>query len=507
MVLGVVGCGDDDGGGPPPDGGVSDGAADDAARDGSQTGDAAADGSDEDAEVVADGGVDAAMTDAGTDAEVMNGEVHYGKGSATGPDSELGRSLAIDEDTLVIGSPGEAGGGAAYVFVRTESGWVEQAHLLAEHRDPDDRFGGSVGIDGDTIVVGAVGEGSSATGVGGDATLNALGNAGAAYVFTRSGDTWTQTAYLKASNTGAGDNFGYAVAISGATIAVSAHTEASSATGVDGDQANNGASFSGAVYVFAQSGNTWAQQAYVKASNTGQFDRFGVALDIDGDTLAVGAYYEDGLSSGVNGDQMNNMAPESGAVYVFTRAVSTWSQQAYVKANNCGSADWFGGSVSLEGDRLVVGARYEDGIAGDPLSEGGTDSGAAYVFARDAGAWSQVAYVKPTISDADDAFGIMVALKGDVIAVGAMEEDSVGVFPDADPLDNSQSNAGAAYLFNITDDVVTQTHYLKATNTDEDDAFGSALCLSDTRVVVGAFAERGQGNIATNEGAFYVYNY
>jgi trimeric autotransporter adhesin len=127
--------------------------------------------------------------------------------------------------------------------------------------------------------------------------------------------------YVKASNTGAGDEFGWSVALSadGDTLAVGAPLEDSNATGVNGDGANNDASNSGAVYVFTRAGATWAQQAYVKASNTGANDRFGhsVALSADGDTLAVGAYFEDSNATGVNGDQDNNAASNSGAVYLY----------------------------------------------------------------------------------------------------------------------------------------------------------------------------------------------
>ncbi|MEB2349380.1 MAG: integrin, partial [Comamonadaceae bacterium] len=144
--------------------------------------------------------------------------------------------------------------------------------------------------------------------------------------------------YFKASNTDADDHFGVSLALSadGSTLAVGAYIEDSNATGIDGDQANNSAAYSGAVYIFTRSGSTWSQQAYVKASNTGAFDEFGVslALSADGSTLAVGAYGEHSNATGIDGDQANYSAANSGAVYVFTRSGSTWSQQAYVKASN-----------------------------------------------------------------------------------------------------------------------------------------------------------------------------
>ncbi|MCA3156455.1 MAG: FG-GAP repeat protein, partial [Burkholderiales bacterium] len=157
--------------------------------------------------------------------------------------------------------------------------------------------------------------------------------------------------YVKASNTGSSDVFGYSVALSadGNTLAVGAYGEASNATGVNGDDTDNSASASGAVYVFARTGSTWAQQAYVKASNTGASDQFGrsLALSADGNTLAVGASREDSNATGVNGDDTNNSASGSGAVYVFTRSGASWTQQAYVKASNTGASDFFGYSVAL----------------------------------------------------------------------------------------------------------------------------------------------------------------
>ncbi len=131
-----------------------------------------------------------------------------------------------------------------------------------------------------------------------------------------------QAAYGKASNTGSSDEFGYSVALSGDTLAVGAYLEDSAATGIDGDQSDNAAFESGAVYVFRRSGTSWAQEAYLKASNTGSGDYFGVSVALSGDTLAVGAYFEDSAATGidtdqVDGDQADNAASESGAVYFF----------------------------------------------------------------------------------------------------------------------------------------------------------------------------------------------
>jgi hypothetical protein len=167
--------------------------------------------------------------------------------------------------------------------------------------------------------VGAIGEDSDATGVNGDQSSNAAGYSGAVYVFTRSGGVWSQQAYLKASNTGASDAFGFSVALSGDTLVVGEAYENSDAMGVNGDQSSTSAGASGAVYVFTRSGGVWSQQAYLKASNTGEGDYFGGSVALSGDTLAVGAFLEQSAATGVNGDQSSNAAHDAGAVYV-TRA-------------------------------------------------------------------------------------------------------------------------------------------------------------------------------------------
>jgi hypothetical protein len=285
-------------------------------------------------------------------------------------------------------------GGCSDSNIVTVASQLTQAvgYVKASNTGASDFFGYSVALsaDGNTLAVGAIWEASNATGVNGDQANNSASASGAVYVFTRSGASWTQQAYVKASNTEAFDWFGYSVALSadGNTLAVGAYLEASNAEDVGGDQANNSASSSGAVYVFTRSGASWTQQAYVKASNTGASDEFGwsVALSADGNTLAVGAYGEDSNATGVNGDDTDNSASTSGAVYVFTRTGSTWAQQAYVKASNTGASDFFGYSVALsaDGNTLAVGAVGEDsnamGVNGDQTNNSASASGAVYLY-------------------------------------------------------------------------------------------------------------------------------
>ncbi len=316
----------------------------------------------------------------------------YLKASNTDIGDEFGRSVAISGDTITVGAPWEDSevdnsaplSGAVYVFTRSAAAWSQQAHLKASNTDSGDEFGDSVAITGDTITVGAAFEDSNATGIDGNQADNSATLSGAVYVFTRSAAAWTQQAYLKASNTDPGDQFGRSVAISDDTITVGAIGEDSNATGIDNNQADNSAPLSGAVYVFTRSGGTWSQQAYLKASNTDSGDEFGDSVAISGDTITVGAPGEDSNATGIDNNQADNSTPFSGAVYVFTRSAAAWTQQAYLKASNTNSADVFGRSVAISGDTITVGAPGEDsnatGIDNNQADNSATDSGAVYAF-------------------------------------------------------------------------------------------------------------------------------
>ena len=199
------------------------------------------------------------------------------------------------------------------------------------------------------------------------------------YVFTRNKSQWAQQAYVKASNTGNDDRFGSSITLFDDTLAVGAPGEKSSATGIDGNQGNNSLSEAGAVYVFTRNNSQWAQQAYVKASNTGNDDRFGSSITLFDDTLAVGAPGENSKATGIGGNQGDNSLSDAGAVYVFTRNKSQWDQQAYVKASNTDDSDLFGSSVALCDDTLAAGATGEDsqatGINGNQGDNSLSDTG------------------------------------------------------------------------------------------------------------------------------------
>ena len=376
---------------------------------------------------------------------------------------------AIAEDSASTGvnsTPieGATDSGAAYVFVRSGGAWSQQAYLkpaAVGASQASDEFGWSVAISGDTLAVGAYNEASSTTGVNSSPNELAPG-AGAAYVFARIGSVWNQQAYLKPAAVGtsqANDHFGAAIAVSGDTVVVGAFQEDSSSTGINSTP-NDAAGAAGAAYVFARSNGVWSQQAYLKPAVVGTGGQaghlFGTSVAVSGDTVAVGADHESSSTLGINSTP-NDAAGSSGAVYVFTRNAGVWSQQAYVKPSAIGTTqvgDGFGTSVALSGDTLVVGAIGEDssttGIDSTP-NESAALAGAAYVFTRSAGVWSQQAYLKPAAvgtSQAGDQFGWSVAVSGDTVVVGAYLEDSA-TFGVNSAANEGAADSGAAYIFSL----------------------------------------------------------
>jgi len=224
------------------------------------------------------------------------------------------------ENQLIVAFSDDSGAITLGTFERsftTGTNPSETLQILADEFDTN-RWDSD---DDGTLVVGALLEDGAANGVNGDQNDISANDSGAAYVFVRSGDLWQQQAYIKASNTGEDDSFGMAVSLSadGNTLAVGTTREDSTATGINGNQNDDSIGQAGAVYVFIRSAGLWQQQAYNKASNTGLEDGFGgaVSLSADGNTLAVSAIDEDSAATGINGDQIDNLAPSSGAVYLY----------------------------------------------------------------------------------------------------------------------------------------------------------------------------------------------
>jgi hypothetical protein len=209
------------------------------------------------------------------------------------------------------------------VFHRSGSQWTHQAYLKASNTDANDMFGTAVSLstDGNTLAVSTPNEDSAATDIDGDQADNSAADAGAVYVFTRSGSAWAQAAYVKATNTEQLDAFGWAVSCSGdgLTVAIGGFLEDGSGTGYGGNPSSNARDGSGAVYVIRNVGGTWAHDSYIKALNTGVGDGFGdhVAVSANGATLAVSSWGEKSAATGVDGDMTDNSAKFAGAVYVY----------------------------------------------------------------------------------------------------------------------------------------------------------------------------------------------
>jgi hypothetical protein len=396
----------------------------------------------------------------------------------------FGESVAISVDTVVVGAPYEddasSNGGAAYVFERNEGGadgWGQANKLAASDAQTNDHYGNSVAISGDTIVAGAPWEDGAV----------ANSNRGAAYVYVISGGRWHEVAIVHASDADLNDHFGIAVAVSGDTAVVGAEWE-------DGPGDDRGAA-----YVLERNKNgedSWGQVRKLTASDAADNDYFGGSVAISGDTVVVGAWGEDG---------QNPPDFDYGAAYVFERNYDyfdpdtplpdNWGQVAKLTASDPGSLDWFGYSVSISHDTVVVGAPWEEGGAG-------ADRGAAYIFERNKGgkdAWGQVAKLLASDPASWEYFGYSVAISVDTVVVGA--------YRDGDGAEGSQR--GAAYVFErnccaIGDaDTWGEVKKLLASDKQDDDRFGNSVAISGDTVVVGAYWE--DGWMLPNRGAAYVF--
>ena len=337
----------------------------------------------------------------------------------------FGFAVAIEGNTIIVGAQAEDGAtdtlndsGAAYVFTRTGVAWTEQTILRAPNAGIDDRFGNSVAIFGDTVIVGAPRE---------DGATNTTSDSGAAYVFTRTGGAWSHQSTLRASNLDAGDLFGHAVAIWGNSVIVGAHSE----NGV-----GNALNDSGAAYIFVRNGNTWGEQTLLRASNPGANDLFGIAVAIRGDMAVVGAYAEDGPANNLNA---------AGAAYVFERAGSAWMERQLLRPALPAEADLFAGAIGLSSTNLVIGAWGKD-------ISGMLDAGVAYNFVRSGGLWVEQGLIRANNAGANDSFGFSLAVAGNTSLVGSVQEDNSAVgtqnAPDAPTSEpGTAADSGAAYAY------------------------------------------------------------
>ncbi len=374
-------------------------------------------------------------------------------------------TVAISGDTIVVGAQLDDdagnGSGSAYVFVKDGDIWTQQQKLTAADAAVFDLFGISVAISGDTIVVGAV--------FGDDACPgNPDCNSGAVYVFVRDGGAWTQQQKLTASDANADDRFGNVVAISGDTIVVGAR--------FDDDAGSN----SGSAYVFTRQGNLWTQRQKLTAADAAAGDEFGNSIAISGDRIVIGASRnDDACPSTINCD--------SGSAYVFVRQGGVWTQQQKLTAADAAVSDLFGASVAISGDTIVVGASGDD--------DAGNQSGSAYVFVRDGGAWTEQQKLVAVDGKAGDLFGEPIAISGDTIVGGASGDDN------ACPGDPN-CDSGAAHVFVRDGDAWIELPKLIAMEASAGDGFGFPVALGGERVVAGSMGDDDRGS---NSGAAYIF--
>lgn len=294
-------------------------------------------------------------------------------------DDHFSNAVALDGDTLVVGAQAEGSGrGAVYAFQRVNGIWLQQDKLTASDGEAGDLFGSSVDVNGDTLVVGAPFDDSER---------------GAAYVFRMVGLHWVQEAKLLAVGGQADDDFGVRVALHEDTVIIGA---------IKVDWSSKG----GAAYAFVRTGSVWAQQAKLQPGDWGPGSCFGGSVDVEGDRAVVGRPLDD-LG-----------AYQEGSAYVFERSGSSWSQKAKLTASDAEAGDMFGHSISLSGDRVAMGAIYDGDL--------GQFSGSAYVFENVGGTWSQQAKLLAWDGSEKDQFGFSIALEGDMLVVGARYHDVHG---------------------------------------------------------------------------------
>ncbi len=362
----------------------------------------------------------------------------------------FGHAVAIDGHTAVVGTrlddDNGQESGSAYVYVRDAFGWSLEAKLIASDGKPADQFGHSVAVSGDTILVGAIAH--SAAGP----------SSGAAYVFVRSAQAWTQEAKLEPSDLASGDQFGSSVALDTDTALIGAFAE---------DEKANGA---GAAYIFTRNANTWTQEAKLLAPDGAIDDRFGSSASLSGETALIGAYLDDDQGSG------------SGSAYTFVRKSGIWEYEAKLTPMLGSATDWFGYSLSLSGDTALIGCHLDD--------DKGPESGSAFVFSRTQGTWTQEAKLMADDGATFDNFGISVAIDGDIAIIGAQDEDEKG------------QSAGAAYVFTRLTGLWTQHTKLLAPDGAANDDLGRSAALSGTTAIVGSMLDDDKG---LDSGAAYVF--
>ena len=388
----------------------------------------------------------------------------------------FGNAIAVDEDTMVVGSRFEnSNAGAAYVYTRNDGGtpldtsddfWQPQAKLTSSNVDAFDEFGASVAIEGDTIVVGSTWDDEAAL------------NSGSAHVFTRRDGTWSKRAILTADDAAAGDGFGVSVSISGDTVVVGSFQDTNFGhTNDDVGKTINGA---GSVYVFVGNGDDWSLQAKLIASDAEAYDAFGTSVSISGESVVVGSPEDD--AEGGN----------SGSAYVFTRTGSSWNEQEKLNSDKQRSNDGFGTAVAISGNTVVVGSPRDYHVVQNVVY---TESGSAYVFTRSGSGWNEHEKLTAPIARTNDAFGTSVSISGNSIVVGSPGDDDAG------------TDSGAAYVFIGKRGNWSQQAKLTASDAANSDGFGNSVSVAGKSIAVGSYLDDviDAGPTFTNAGSAYVF--
>jgi hypothetical protein len=372
-------------------------------------------------------------------------------------DDWFGCSVSISGDVAIVGASDAAPGGTrdagkAYIFRYNGTSWVQEAILTASDKARDDNFGRSVSISGDVAIVGAY-----------YASPGGIINAGKAYIFRYNGTSWIEEAILTASDKARGDWFGGSVSISGDVAIVGANL------------ANPGRTRdAGKAYIFRYNGTSWIQEAILTASSKAEDDQFGWSVSISGDVAIVSAPY-------ANPGRTTN----AGKAYIFRYNGTSWVQEAILTASDKAVGDWFGGSVSISGNVVIVGATYAD-------PDGTEDAGKAYIFRYNGTSWVQEAILTASDKAANDNFGNSVSISGDVAIVGAYYAS-----PDR------TIDAGKAYIFKYNGTSWIEEDILIAPDKARGDNFGFSVSISENIAIVGAYlADPGR---TTNAGKAYIF--
>ncbi len=343
------------------------------------------------------------------------------------PGANYGTTVAVSGLRAVVGAPIDDDVGAAYVYVRTPSGWEFERKLSASDPGFNDRFGISVAIDDDVIVVGASND------------TTPLAAQGSAYVFERSGTTWTQTAKLLANDAAANDAFGIAVDVEDGTILVGAWNTTQG----------------GAAYAFENVLGGWSQTDKLTPLDPGSSDFFGASVSLSGDRALIGSPLEDQAQQ------------DAGAVYFFTRSGSTWSQAQKLTALDAVPFAQFGYTADLDGGSAVVGA-FADGT---PLSG---QRGAAYFYDDNGSSFTFTTKVRPLDNATGDQFGVSVALDDETAIVGAYLDD------------DAAQDSGSAYVYRRSPSGWQEAEKLRASDPSLSDWFGYDVAVDADVFVAGA---------------------